>query len=314
MSDLRATLDYIQSKRFKKESGYETTLAKMLGKAKKAKTGKKLYEMRSKDDSMKFRAKGKKTSPVNVLDYSKIRSLTKSSPTEKTVAFACPGPNEKNPIMLYAMRFEKEDDYTEFTRRVEFPPPPKNRDSEYTALSTESQSQPSEPESYPHGKTTTTSSSSNSSTPTPTKSKSRSQSKQAKKSPSKNSYISTDCVLSSNQRRNSNPLNPVKPSYKTTYFSLKPGIRDSLSSYRDNSISRSFSHSSSISNYTPQGFRIRSYSTTSSDFSDDSYDENTYDRSGRRYVISRCRRDSVSGVVCRPVGKFILTDEAAKLF
>nr|CUU00224.1 hypothetical transcript [Hymenolepis microstoma] len=175
MSDLQVTLDHIKSKRFKKESGYETTLAKMLNKAKKAKGGKVLYEMKSKDNSMNFRGKGKKKAPVNMLDYSKIRSLKKSSPTEKAVAFAYPGPDGKNPIMLYAMRFEKEDDYNEFTRRVELPSPSKYRDSENSMPPTERLSRPSEPKYHPNKNTATivktTSSSSSSSTSTSPKKK-----------------------------------------------------------------------------------------------------------------------------------------------
>ncbi|VDO09581.1 unnamed protein product [Rodentolepis nana] len=279
MPDLRATLDYIQSKRFKKESGYETTLAEMLEGAKKAKADKVLYEMKSKDDSMKFRAKGKKTSPVNMLDYSKIRSLTKSSPTEKAVAFACPGPNEKNPVMLYAMRFKKENDYERFIRRVEFPPSSKYRDSEYIASSTERLTQSSRPMSREFGEqtssaklrghrtrsraskyTTSTSSSSSSSVSTSTeRGHSLSDSSRKRGHKSASTYISTDELHPPYVKSRRNPVISARTNYETSYISTKARIYNLYPSYRP-------AHS-----VRPQSVRVRNvYQVTRDSSADDS--------------------------------------------
>ncbi|KAM3174621.1 hypothetical protein ACTXT7_010166 [Hymenolepis weldensis] len=346
MSDLLATVDHIETKKFKKESGYETTLAKLLDKTKKAKKGKVLYEMRSKGDTMKFRAKGKKAAPVNILDYSKIRNLTKTSPTEKAVAFVYSGPDEKNPIMLYAMRFEKEDEYEKFTERVEFPPPSEYRGSEYMPATTERISHYSEQEYQKNGgrnssdknrrsksrshareSTVATSSSSSSSTSisssTP-KRVSRSKSKSHKTVQSKKSFISTNDALSPYRSEYRSPsITPELP-FKTTYISTKSRIRDSPSSLRRACSARSgYSYSSTTSinsltnDFTPIGYRSRNYSFSSSDFSNDEYDEAYYDRNvsgGRRYVISRCRRGPFSGITCRPVGEFFISKKNPGFF
>ncbi|VUZ51386.1 unnamed protein product [Hymenolepis diminuta] len=334
MSDLLATVDHIGTKKFKKESGYETTLAKLLDKTKKAKVGKVLYEVRSKGDTMKFRAKGKKAAPVNILDYSKIRNLTKTSPTEKAIAFAYPGPDEKNPLMLYAIRFEKEDGYEKFTERVEFPPPSEYRDSEYMPAVTERMSHYSEQEyqknggrsssdryrrsksrSHARGSTVTTSSSSSSSNSTSSstpKRISRSKSKRQKNVQSKKSFISTDNALSPYRSKNRNPSITLELPYRTTYISTKSRIRDSPSSSR-----RAYSARSSYSYPSTTRFRNRNYSTSSSDFSNDEYDDDYYDRSvseNRRYVISRCRRGPSSGIKCRPVGEFIVSEKNPRYF
>nr|CUU00223.1 hypothetical transcript [Hymenolepis microstoma] len=278
MSDLQVTLDHIQSKRFKKESGYETTLAKMLDKAKKTKGGKVLYEMKSKDNSMNFRGKGKKKAPVNMLDYSKIRSLKKSSPTEKAVAFAYPGPDRKNPIMLYAMRFEKEDGYNEFTRRVELPSPSKYRDSEYINPPTGRLSQPSRSKSQEIGDqsspikyrrnrsripaseyTTTTPTSSSSASTSTERGHSLSKSNEKMKNKCKIAYISTDKLYPRYEKRRQSPVISAGSTNEISYISTKSRIYDSPPSYR-----RSYS-------VRPQSVRVRNvYRVTKISSIDDS--------------------------------------------
>ncbi|VUZ51387.1 unnamed protein product [Hymenolepis diminuta] len=298
MSDLLATVDHIGTKKFKKESGYETTLAKLLDKTKKAKVGKVLYEVRSKGDTMKFRAKGKKAAPVNILDYSKIRNLTKTSPTEKAIAFAYPGPDEKNPLMLYAIRFEKEDGYEKFTERVEFPPPSEYRDSEYMPAVTERMSHYSEQEyqknggrsssdryrrsksrSHARGSTVTTSSSSSSSTnissSTP-KRISRSKSRKRIKERNKNTYISTDKLYSPNGKFSQSPVISVRSPYETSYIYTKSRIHNSPTMYgracsagQGSSSSSLKSASSSLSDLTQLEFSSFDSLMESSDFSSD---------------------------------------------
>ncbi|KAL5112903.1 hypothetical protein TcWFU_009259 [Taenia crassiceps] len=118
-SDFKGTVDHIKLQKFKKTKGYESKLDKLYQKAVKAKPGKENIEVKSTGTSMKFKSFGKKPSPVNAIDYEKIKSLKKSSPSERVTAFAYPGPNEKSPIVLQAMRFKEEKDYNFFVERME---------------------------------------------------------------------------------------------------------------------------------------------------------------------------------------------------
>ncbi|VDM22566.1 unnamed protein product [Hydatigera taeniaeformis] len=120
-NDLKGTVDHIKLQKFKKTKGYDSKLDKLYQKALKAKPGKANIEVKSLGKSMKFKSFGKKPSPVNTIDYEKIKSLKKSSPSDRVVAFAYPGPDEKSPIVLHAMRFKEEKDYNNFVPRMEDP-------------------------------------------------------------------------------------------------------------------------------------------------------------------------------------------------
>lgn len=118
-NDFKGTVDHIKLQKFKKTRGYESKLNKLYQKALKAKPGKENIEVKSLERSMKFKSNGKKPSPVNTIDYEKVKSLKKSSPSDRVVAFAYPGPDEKSPIVLHAMRFKEEKDYKYFSERLE---------------------------------------------------------------------------------------------------------------------------------------------------------------------------------------------------
>ncbi|CDS40010.1 expressed conserved protein [Echinococcus multilocularis] len=124
---LRGTVDHIKIQKFKKTEGYESKLDKLYKKALKAKPGKMNIEVESVNKSMNFKSLGTKPSPVNSIDYEKIKSLKKSSPSDRVVAFAYPGPNEKSPILMHTMRFKEELAYNSFTQKMEgsvqSPPP-----------------------------------------------------------------------------------------------------------------------------------------------------------------------------------------------
>lgn len=119
MGGLKGILDFIKNKKFKKTTDYETKLNKLLDKAKKAKPGKTRFEVRAECRGLKFTSVGKKATPVNELDICRIKNLKKTSPSEKAIAFIYPGPDGKHPLMLYAMRFEKEADYKCFVEKIE---------------------------------------------------------------------------------------------------------------------------------------------------------------------------------------------------
>ncbi|VDL61360.1 unnamed protein product [Hymenolepis diminuta] len=122
MGGLKGILDFIKNKKFKKTADYETKLNKLLDKAKKAKPGKTRFEVRTECKALKFTPVGKKATPVNELEICRIKNLKKTSPIEKAIAFTYPGPDGKHPLMLYAMRFEKEADYKCFVEKIENTP------------------------------------------------------------------------------------------------------------------------------------------------------------------------------------------------
>ncbi|KAM3174622.1 hypothetical protein ACTXT7_010167 [Hymenolepis weldensis] len=122
MGGLKGILDFIKNEKFKKTADYETKLNKLLDKAKKAKPGKTRFEVRAECKMLKFTSVGKKATPVNELDICRIKNLKKTSLSEKAIAFTYPGPDGKHPLMLYAMRFEKEADYKCFVEKMENTP------------------------------------------------------------------------------------------------------------------------------------------------------------------------------------------------
>lgn len=345
-----AEVDFIGNKKFKKTTGYETDLTKLLDKAKKAKPGKELYEIKSKGDTMKFRAKGKKASPVNELDYSKIKDFKKTSPTEKAVAFTYPGPDEKNPLQLFSMRFPKEEDYSRFVDRVENPseytggtpytppasekpsPPPsvkpkyadgkgdssdRDRDRDRHGRPHDShrprRSKDRDRHHRPHRRrsyTTTSSSTSSSSTTFSSSSSSLSttsslssryrkkSSKKHKKRSKSKTRVPADNVVSVYQKGRHSPILTVRTPYDTKCISTKPKHSRRANSARP------------IPTSTYSTWSSTSSSSTSSTSSSDIYtDEEYYEDSGRKYVISRCKRKpNSSGVKCRPVGEFKVTE------
>lgn len=119
MEGMKGIVDFIKGKKFKKTTDYEITLNKLIDKAKKTKPGKTRFEVKTECKDLKFSSVGKKATPVNELDICRIKNLKKTSTSERTIGFTYPGPDGKYPLTLYAMRFEKEDDYALFVERIE---------------------------------------------------------------------------------------------------------------------------------------------------------------------------------------------------
>lgn len=115
---MKAVVDAVRVKKFKSTSGYETKLSKLMNKVRKAKPGKTRFEMREECNTLKFTSLGKKAAPVNQIDICKIKDLKTTSKSEKVVGFTYPGPDGKKPLLLVAMRFEKESDYVCFVSMV----------------------------------------------------------------------------------------------------------------------------------------------------------------------------------------------------
>ncbi|VDK36332.1 unnamed protein product [Taenia asiatica] len=251
-SDLKGTIDHIKLQKFKRTKGYESKLDKLYKKALKAKPGKENIEVKSMGRSMKFKSFGKKPSPVNTIDYEKIKSLKKSSPSDRVAAFAYPGPDEKSPIVLYAMRFKEEKDYNYFVpkmeNRVQSPPPshaqsPPMSESPFSEHPTDNLNSPSSEYTKP---TKTHSPSRNTLPPSPYSSLSSSPSTSSSKYHSSKpprgvqTYISTDGLFPPSYRRarSKSPIITIHSPYHTSYVTTTSRFHTSPSSRRRASSAR----------------------------------------------------------------------------
>ncbi|KAM7539833.1 hypothetical protein Aperf_G00000032085 [Anoplocephala perfoliata] len=347
MANLTGGLDCIKAKKYKKTTGYDAKLAKLVTKAKKSKIGKENYEVKSVGNLMKFQSLGKKASPIGEIDYSRIKNLSKTSPAEKTMGFAYPSSSAKTPTMLYAMRFKKEADYNNFLERIEAKPadrrnfeersPSPLRTSRYTDSGLNNQEEPrqmpssasktgeqsrgrTEPHFRSHSWTDYEQTSTvSSSTPKPKRGSPRNSSVV--------SYISNDKLFPPHHRRGRSPVITVRSPFEATYIPTKSAVRKSPSpsrrahSARPRSqlsgvrlrkiylVSRLSSSSSSDSSSTSSSDSLSS--TSSNDSSSVSGQELIGENipGGRSFVISRCSRDKKSGFRCHPVGEITVTPD-----
>ncbi|KAL5966265.1 hypothetical protein TSMEX_006002 [Taenia solium] len=251
-SDLKGTIDHIKLQKFKKTKGYESKLDKLYQKALKAKPGKENIEVKSLGRSMKFKSFGKKPSPVNTIDYEKIKSLKKSSPSDRVAAFAYPGPDEKSPIVLHAMRFKDAKDYNYFVEkmenRVQSPPPHTRSPPMSERPSSEHAKDSLTSPSSEHIKSTKTHSPSRTTLPSShysslSSSSSTSSSKYYPRTPRHHSgkptrgvqtYISTDGLFPPSYRRarSKSPIITIHSPYHTSYVTTTTRFHMSPSSRR----------------------------------------------------------------------------------